>query len=223
MKGFQVIKMKRTLGLLLVLVLALGCVFSLASCKKESGIYGLVASASPTKTVTITSFTENGKTYEGYFTMEVEGNNSKFEFIYTRPSTVEEGAADVEAGKQPSTTRTLEGVIYYKDGMFSTDGDEWTVGSPTGIDFKFDLRPEFLTGVSVNKEDTELVAQITPDNVVKVLGVELNQSGNVKITVRTNGVNLAKIVLEYTTESGAAVRIDTSYTYNPITIDFPEA
>ena len=92
--------MKRTLGLILVLVLALGCVFSFASCKKESAIYGLVASASPTKTVTLTDYTAaDGTIYEGEFIMSVEGNNSIFYFHYQRPSTVEEGMADVEAGR----------------------------------------------------------------------------------------------------------------------------
>ncbi len=216
--------MKRTFGLILVLVLTLGCVFSLASCKKESAIYGLAAAASPTKTVTLTDYvTKDGKTYAGEFTMEVEGNNSIFYFNYQKPGTVEDGMADVEAGIVPKPTRELEGYIYFKDGKFSVDGDEWKAEAPTAASFKFDLKPEYLTGVSTNKEDTELNAELTPDNAIKVLGTDLKPSGNVKLTVKTNGANVTRVIIEYATADGASVRIDTSYTYNSVTLVFPES
>ncbi len=215
--------MKRTLGLILVLVLALGCVFSLTSCKK-SAIYELAASAAPTKTVTLTYYTTaDGKQYEGEFIMEVEGNNSIFHFDYERPSSIEEGAADVEAGVKPAPTRTLKGDIYFKDGKFSTDGDEWKAEAPTAASFKFDLNRDYLSGVSINKEDTELTAELTPENAIKVLGTDLKPSGNIKLTVKTNGVNLSRVIIEYRTADGASVYIDTSYTYNLVTLVFPES
>ncbi len=223
MKGFWVIKMKRTLGLILALTLALGCVFSLTSCKKESAIYGLASSASPTKTVTLTEYITADKEYHGEFSMEVEGNNSIFYFNYERPASIEEGKADAEAGITPNPTKAFEGYIYFKDGKFSTDGDTWETEAPTSASFKFDLKPEYLTGASVNKEDTELTAELTPDNAIKVLGTDLQPSGNVKLTVKTNGVNLTRVVIEYKTANGASVRIDTTYTYNPLTLEFPSA
>ena len=216
--------MKRTLGLILVLVLALGCVFSFASCKKESAIYGLVASASPTKTVTLTDYTAaDGTIYEGEFIMSVEGNNSIFYFHYQRPSTVEEGMADVEAGKKPASLRELEGNIYFKDGKFSEDGDNWESEAPTAANFRFDIKAEYLTGVSINEEDTELVAELTPENAIKVLGTDLKPNGNIKLTVKTNGVNLSRVIIEYKTADNASVRIDTTYTYNSVTLKFPES
>lgn len=211
--------MKKTLGLILAIVLVLGCVFSLASCKKKSAIYGLVTSATPTKTVTLTDFvTKDGTTYEGEFIMTVEGNNSIFNFNYERPQTVEEGAEDGIL----ETTKKVSGTIYFKDGKFSEDGDKWTSEAPTSSTFKFDLKPEYLSGVSTNKEDTELTAEMTPENAIKVLGTDLKSAGNVKLTVKTNGVNLTKVVIEYTTADGASVRIDTTYTYNKVTLEFPE-
>ena len=212
--------MKKTLCLILALALAVGCVFTLASCKKESAIYGLVASASPTKTVTLTDYTTaDGTIYEGEFIMSVEGNNSIFYFHYERPKTIEEGAEDGDV----SLTKTVEGNIYFKDGKFSEDGDHWTSEAPTSASFKFDLKAEHLTGVTVNDEDTELTAELTPENAIKVLGTDLKPSGNIKLTVKTNGVNLSRVIIEYKTLDGASVRIDTTYTYNNIVLEFPNA
>ncbi len=212
--------MKRTFGLILVLVLALSCVFSFASCKKESAIYGLVASASPTKTVTLTDYTAaDGTIYEGEFIMSIEGNNSIFQFNYERPKTIEEGAEDGIL----NTIKPVEGVIYFKDGKFSEDGDKWEAEAPTVANFKLDLKAEYLTGASINDEDTELVAELTPENAIKVLGTDLKPDGNIKITVRSNGVNLSRIIIEYKTVDQASVRIDTTYTYNSVTLQFPES
>jgi hypothetical protein len=47
--------------------------------------------------------------------------------------------------------------------------------------------------------------------------------GEGKLTVKTNGVNLSRVIIEYTTTDGSAVRIDTTYTYNSVTLVFPES
>lgn len=217
MKGFQVIKMKKTLSFILVLSLAVGCVFAFASCKKKSEIYGLAAAANPTKTVTLVTYTaENGDELHGDYTMEVEGNNSIFTYEYQRYRTVEDGAADDSTER----IKTVDGVIYYKDGKFSFDGDAWETEVPTASSIKFDLNADYLTSVSINDTDTELKAELTPDNAMKVLGVDLKANGNAKITVKTNGVSLSQVIIEYTTADGAFVTIDTTYTYNAIALDF---
>ena len=215
-KGFQVIEMKKTLSLLLVLVLALGCVFALASCKKDSEIFGLAAAANPTKTVTLVTYVKGEDELHGDYTMEVQGNNSIFTFVYDRYRTVEDGATDDSTER----IKTIDGVIYYKDGKFSFDGDEWESETPTASSIKFDLKPEYLTGVSVNDNDTVLEAELTPENAVKVLGVDLGANGNAKIVVCTNGVSLSKVDITYTTKDGASVTISTTYTYNDIQLDF---
>ena len=223
MKGFQVIKMKRIFGLILVLALAVSCVFAFASCKKEEAstksIYDLVASAAPTKTVTLTDFVKGNVTYQGEFIMSVEGNNSIFEFSYERPRTIPEGA--IEETSNP--IKTVEGVIYFKDGKFSEDGDQWTAEAPSTTIFSFDLKAEYLTGATTSDDGNTLTAEMTPENAVKVLGTDLQPQGNVKITVKTNGVSLSKVVLQYVTADGASVTIDTSYTYNNVVLVFPEA
>ena len=235
MKGFQVIKMKKILSLILVLALSVSCVFAFASCKKDEEptptptptptpaptktIYDLVASAAPTKTVTLTDYVKGDKTYEGEFVMSVEGNNSIFEFNYERPRTIAEGAE--EGTTNP--VKTISGVIYFKDGKFSDDGDKWTAEPPSTTLFSFDLKAEYLTGATVSEDGKTLTAEMTPVNAVKVLGTDLKPQGNVKITVKTNGVSLSKVILVYTTADGASVTIDTSYTYNNIVLEFPEA
>ena len=226
MKGFQVIKMKRILGLILVLALALSCVFVFAACKKDDAeptntktIYDLVASANPTKTVTLTDYVKGETTYEGEFIMSVEGNNSIFEFSYERPRTVEEGVTD----ETYDPVKTVEGVIYFKDGKFSEDGDKWTAEAPATTLFTFDLKAEYLTGAAITNDGKTLTAEMTAENAIKVLGTDLKPQGTVKLTVESNGVSLTKVVLEYTTVDGASVVINTSYTYNNITLVFPEA
>lgn len=213
--------MKKTLSVLLVLVLALGCVFALASCKKDSEIFGLAAAANPTKTVTLVTYVNGKDELHGDYTMEVQGNNSIFTFVYDRYRTIEDGAADYsDTDVLPERIKTIEGVIYYKDGKFSFDGDEWESETPTASSIKFDLKPEYLTGVSVNDNDTVLEAELTPENAVKVLGVDLGANGNAKIVVCTNGVSLSKVDITYTTKDGASVTISTTYTYNDIQLDF---
>ena len=226
MKGFQVIKMKRILGLILVLALALSSVFVFAACKKDEAeptntktIYDLVASANPTKTVTLTDYVKGETTYEGEFIMSVEGNNSIFEFSYERPRTVEEGVTDGTY----DPIKTVEGVIYFKDGKFSEDGDKWTAEAPATTLFTFDLKAEYLTGAAITNDGKTLTAEMTAENAIKVLGTDLKPQGTVKLTVESNGVSLIKVVLEYTTVDGASVVINTSYTYNNITLVFPEA
>ncbi|MBR5449171.1 MAG: hypothetical protein IKV43_04195 [Clostridia bacterium] len=215
--------MKRILGLILVLALAVSCVFAFASCKKDTAttksVYDLVASANPTKTVTLTDYVKGGVTYEGEFIMSVEGNNSIFEFSYERPRTVAEGAE--EGTTNP--IKTVDGVIYFKDGKFSEDGDKWTAEAPSTTLFSFDLKAEYLTGASITDDGKTLTAEMTPENAIKVLGTDLKPQGNVKITVKTNGVSLSKVVLQYVTADGASVTIDTSYTYNNVVLTFPEA
>lgn len=218
--------MKRILGLILVLALALSSVFVFAACKKDEAeptntktIYDLVASANPTKTVTLTDYVKGETTYEGEFIMSVEGNNSIFEFSYERPRTVEEGVTDGTY----DPIKTVEGVIYFKDGKFSEDGDKWTAEAPATTLFTFDLKAEYLTGAAITNDGKTLTAEMTAENAIKVLGTDLKPQGTVKLTVESNGVSLTKVVLEYTTVDGASVVINTSYTYNNITLVFPEA
>lgn len=226
MKGFQVIKMKRILGLILVLALALSCVFVFAACKKDEPaptntktIYDLVASANPTKTVTLTDYVKGDDVYTGEFIMSVEDNNSIFEFNYQRPRTIEEGAT--ESSTNP--IKEVSGVIYFKDGKFSEDGDKWTAEAPATTLFSFDLKAEYLTGATISNDGKTLTAEMSAENAIKVLGTDLKPQGTVKLTVATNGISLTKVVLEYTTVDGASVKIDTSYSYNNITLVFPEA
>ncbi len=211
--------MKKTISVILALSLMLVSLFALGACRKnETAIFGLAASASPTKTVTIVEYvTADGEQLAGQYTMQVEGDNSIFEFTYERFRTVQDGFVDESYDR----IKTVSGTVYYKDGLFSEDGDEWETGVPTALDLRFDLKEEYLTSVSVDETDTVLTAEIAPENVAKVLGTDLSANGNVSITVETNGVSLTKVYISCTTDTGASLSIRTSYTYNPITLTFP--
>ena len=210
--------MKKTLSLILALALMLGCVLALASCKKTSEIYEIVASSSPTKTVTLVDcVTASGDVLHGNFIMEVEGNNSIFTYDYQRYRTIKDGVAN----NTDERIKTVEGTVFYKDGKFSFDGDEWEAEAPTSASIRFDLRAEYLTNASLNGEK-ELVAELTPENAINVLGVDIKASANARITVRTNGKNLSQVIIEYTNADGDSVTIDTTYTYNSVSLTFPD-
>lgn len=215
--------MKKTLSLLLALALMLACVLTLVSCKDEEeapgpDIYALAASCNPTKTVTLVDYvTADGTTLSGDYIMEVEGNNSIFTFSYERLRTVEDGAVDGSHER----VKTVEGTIYYKDGKFSTDGDTWESEAPSPSSVKFDLKAEYLTSVNINENGTALTAELTPENAVNVLGTNLGAKGNLKITVETNGVSLSRVIITCTTVDGASVTVNTTYTYNSISLTFP--
>ena len=219
MKGFWVLDMKKTLSLLLALAMLVGCVFALASCKK-SAIYELAANSAPTVTVTVVDYIDvDGTALEGDYTMSVEGDNSIFEFRYQRFRFPSEGMEDDTYDR----VKEKSGTIYYKDGVYSMDGDEYETEAPTAIQFRFNLDKDYLKDISISDDDTELKAKISPENAKHVLGTDLKAAGDISITVKTNGVNLTMVIVECVAVNGATVSVRTSYSYNSITLEFPAA
>ena len=219
--------MKKIISLLLSLTLILGCVLALGSCGGEEeppvvenvSIYDVAKASAPTKTVTLVSYLKaNGDTLTDNYVMTVEGNNSIFEYNRTRMLTPEE-AIELGADSRYYTEPTQ--YIYYKDGLYSTDGSNWAAVAPSTAIIKFDLKEEYLTEVSITEDNTELVAKISAENIKNVFGVELDVDGDFTITVESNGVNLSMVRVSGKTGSGASISINTSYTYSKQTLKFP--
>ena len=213
--------MKKTVSL----ILALSCLFvmiaSLVSCGggAKSNIFAIANNSEPTKIVTEVYYKDAKKTtLNGRYVMQIEGNNSIFEYEYSRYRTIEEGVAD--GSHDP--IKTLTGTVYFKDGKYSTDGEKWDSKAVTAVDLKFDLKEEYLTDITYNEDGTVLYATMTPENAVKAIGTDLSCSESVYIEVKTNGTNLTFITLSCTTKQGATMKIVTSYSYNKLTLEFPE-
>ena len=210
--------MKKTLSLLLALLMLVSCVLAMVSCRK-SAIYELAANSAPTVIVTAVDYIDaDGTQLIGDYTMSIEGDNSIFEFLYQRYRLPEDGVAD----DTYEMIKEKKGTIYYKDGAYSTDGDEYEAEAPTAIQLRFNLDKDYLKDVSISEDDTVLTAKISPENAKHVLGTDLKAAGDISITVKTNGVNLTMVFVECVAVNGATVSVRTSYSYNSVNLEFPD-
>ena len=214
--------MKKIISLILALSTMLLAVACLGSCAKtEKGdIYDIAASSRPTRIITDVYYKDTNKqNLNGHYDMQIEGNNSIFTYDYLRYRTVEEGVTDGSA----ETLKPVSGTLYYKDGKFSEDGDTWGSEAVTPGSFRLDIKAEYLTDATVSEDGTVLTATVTKENSEKILGVALSAKDSISIEVKTNGTHLTFITLSYTTAKGGEMTIITSYSYNKLTLDFPEA
>lgn len=210
--------MKKTLSLLLALLMLVSCVLAMVSCRK-SAIYELAANSAPTVIVTAVDYIDaDGTQLIGDYTMSIEGDNSIFEFLYQRYRLPEDGVAD----DTYEMIKEKKGTIYYKDGAYSTDGDEYEAEAPTAIQLRFNLDKDYLKDISISENDTVLTAKISPENAKHVLGTDLKAGGDISITVKTNGVNLTMVFVECVAVNGATVSVRTSYSYNSVNLEFPD-
>ncbi len=211
--------MKKSLCLILVLTLCLGSAFALASCKKGKDIYDIAAELAPTKTVTSVDYTAaNGDDLGAWYTLESDGGDSIFTYEYKRYRTSAEAIED----NDPSTIKTISGKLYCKDGKVSEDGVNWT-SSPVPTTISLNLAPDKLEGAVISEDGKTLTATITKENAVAVIGTDLAADGALSLTVKSNGTYLTEVVISCTTVEGAAVCVRTSYSYNKLTLEFPEA
>lgn len=212
--------MKKLLAVLLLLtVLVCG-----SSCKRTPSIsvgkptvYEIAASSKPTKVTTEVSYVTNaGDNLSGYYVTTVDGNDTVFEYtydrLYTPAESIEDGTND--------RIKTVKGVIYYHDGVYSGDQEEWKPGTGTALDLTLNIKKSNLKDISFNEDKTILTAKISPDKAVDVLGTNLNATTDIDLVVETNGVNLTMVTISCNTANGA-MTIRTSYTYNVQDL-FPE-
>ena len=213
--------MKKILCLILALTLCLGCVIGLASCSEEEerDIYDLAAELNPTRTTTFIEYTTSaGEKLNGEYVLEVSGEDSIFTYTYDRYRTAEEAVAE----NNDNPIKTVEGAVYCKDGKYSSDGVVWG-SSPVATEIKFNLDKSKLTDVSISADGKTLTATLTKEQSIAILGTDLAAVDYVDLTVTSNGTYLTGVVVACTTESGAEVTVRTSYSYNKLTLEFPEA
>lgn len=213
--------MKKSLCLIIALTLCLGCVMCLASCSEEPvrDIYAIAADLNPTRTTTFVEYTtKDGEKLNGEYVLEVEGGDSIFTYTYERFRTADEAIAD--GSSEP--IKTIEGAVYCKDGKYSSDGVVWG-SSPVPTEIKFNLDKSKLSDINLSADGRTLTAVLTKEAAVDVLGTDLSAEDYLILTVTSNGTYLTGVTVICTTESGAEVTVRTSYSYNKITLEFPEA
>ena len=209
---------------ILCLLLALVSVFAFVACGDEPPVIpsgpaelsaeekfiDIVDSSEPTKITTLYSYvTPEEDALNARYVTEIKEGGYTFTYKKDRFATVEEAA--------PTPIVTDEGVVYYKDGKYSTDGETWFSEAPDvdAMSMKFDISLDNIgESYSFNEEYTELTITADNDGAKAIFGIDFAASGDITVKVSTNGKYLTMVSVSYTTASGATVTLDTSYTYN---------
>lgn len=212
--------MKKILCLLLIIV----SVFALMACGDEPPVtpdgpteptaeekfIETVDSSEPTKITTLYSYvTAKNDVLNARYVTEIKADGYTFEYKKDRIAAVEEAA--------PDAIVTDNGVVYYKDGKYSTDGETWFSEAPDvdALNMKFDISLDNIgESYTFNEEYTELTVTADNDGAKAIFGIDFAASGDITVKICTNGKYLTTVSVSYTTASGATVTLDTSYTYN---------
>lgn len=198
------------------LILALVCVFALASCEDKAlvafaeVVEGTAEDAvvyTPSEIKTLTTIDTEDETFNGTYVTLIDGEGVEFQYSYERYAELADATEDY--------ITTVEGVVYYKDGKYSEDGIVWTVETPDvdmmGVTLCLDGKN--FTTYQLSKDGKTLVATFSAEAAEAVLGRALSASGEITMTVKTNGTYLTRVTISYETEN-STVLIDTSYTYS---------
>lgn len=214
---------------ILCLLIALACAFSLVACNGggdddiEIGnpLEEVVTSSNPTKIVTLVTYAypesdpRSEADLNGRYVLEIDGADSIFTYDYNTFASVEEGLDD--------WVKTISGTIYQQNGQISTDGDEWEAVSAETINTKFNLVRDSFKTYTKSADEKTLTATITGENIESVIGYAIAADGDITVVVTTDGYYMRSVVITYKSQQGANVTINTSYSYNDLTLDFPSA
>lgn len=209
--------MKKIICLLLLSVLA----FSLIACgdSRANEILAAVENSVPTKIVTIVNYVKENEnlpnvSLNSQYTIELDGDNSISTYRAERLASPTDAEAD-------GPIKTVEGTLYYKDGKYSLDGEEWGAQPPYQSAKTLALKLDKADSHEVSEDGTTLTIKLSGENAADALGADLKPDGTVTVEIVTVGDHVTRIFVSYTTESGARVEISTSYSYNKLTLTFP--
>ena len=198
---------------IICLILALTCVFGLTSCTRDAKKFiKLINESQPTKISTVTSINDGERKFSGKFETTIDG--SDFELTYSFQRYTIPGEND----DPDAFLTTEEGTVYYKDGKYSNDGETWFTDAPDAaarqVKFAFDAKN--LGDYTISKDGTTLKASVTSEQAEAMLGVNVEATDVVEITIKHDGTYLRSIEVYYTTENAESVTISTSYSYLPV-------
>lgn len=222
---------------ILSLMLALLCVFALVACGGGGGetpsgdpeateldVFEAAAKGvAPTNITTLTSYKTkdmfgNDVSFDGSFVLLVNGNESILDFKYQQFAMPDEEADDYIVPR--------EGAIAIQAGKSKVAiGDSmgnWEVVIPSmqniaalKIDKK--LLP---SDYKLSEDGKKLSVSLSKEEALASIGVVIDAASEITFEAETNGTYLSKIVISYKAASGADVKISSSYTYGPQTLDF---
>ena len=227
---------------ILSMMLALLCIFSLVACGGNGGttpptgdqtsedldVFEAAAKGdSPTNITTLTSYKRKADgeeiSFDGSFVLLVNGNDSTLDYTYERFPLLSEQVSADQMTKQGGVV--ISGAIGIQGGKSKQIGgavSAWATVIPSmqeniaALRIQKDLLPADYT---LSEDGKKLSVSLTKEEALKSLGVVIDAS-EIAFEAETNGTFLSKVVISYVAESGASVRIATSYTYGPQTLNF---
>lgn len=179
---------------------------------KNATFFDIIAESKPTVITTLTSLVyPNGDTYKGNFVTEINGDDFTFEYWYETLSQL-----DI-LNPAPDFKTIEEGVVYYKDGRYSEDGENWFDMAPDVqyMSMTFNITAENVGECTFKHNGKTLNAELDKEQVKAIFGIDID-ADSFELEVKNNGTFLGSVKLEYVNKNGAAVKIETSYTYNPV-------
>ena len=204
----------------LVVLLLVGALLCLTGCgwfkdKNDSSlevsdICDIANKVVPTKVISeVNLVTTKGHSLKGYYTTVTDGADAIFTFRYQRFATPEES---IESGNSDMIL-SYEGTINYHDGVYYGDEELWVPGTGTAFDLKFHIDESLLKEATVAEDGYTLNAKVSKENLAKLIGTDLNATGDADISIVTNGKNLTMVNVSCATSAGRMV-VRTSFTYN---------
>ncbi len=212
--------MKKVLCLMLSLVM----LFALVSCQRNNGtdFFDIIDQGRVPGTITTTvsyniidaTNAENSVSLSGFYKTLTKYNRSIFTFSYERFAMAEENA---------DLIKEVSGTIYKDGDKVSRDGDvfEETSALP-GYGIAINLQKNNFDSYTVSEDGKSFTAKVTGANIKNALGVELATDTNgATVHVVSNGLVITGLTISYKSVRGADVFIATSYTYTPVTLNWP--
>ena len=205
---------------IICLLLALTCVFTFMSCsdKDLDALVEIIDASSPTKITTLTTYQYGSQTFTGKFTTEIAESNSVTDYRYQRYAVL--GDADKEGVTVDGNIATVSGKVYYKNGKFSEDGENWFAEAPdtSVVMMHLALSEDYLGDYTITDDGMTLNASgLNKEAVKAILGIDVSvNDAGASLTIKTNGNYITGLSVSYVAvDTEAVVTVESSYTYNP--------
>ena len=175
---------------------------------KEQTFFSVVNNSKPNKIVTVAQTTHSVLgTCEGRYETVIYGDGDySFYYRYQKFNKIGEGDKLIED--------IGPGMIYYHDGQYFLDEEKTVYANPDPavLDVKLELNKNSLGNFVISADGTQLTTKISAADAKKVLGVDIDATSNVEITVKTDGTHLWNVSVDYS-NGETKLHIETSYTY----------
>ena len=174
----------------------------------------LVNDSQPNEIRTVSTLTDKKTPDDVYVGVYVSNINADGSYLFTYNYELRRAVSPENYGST-SNKEVIEGsLLVSSDGRYSADGGEsWQVGAPdiNVINVRLNLVKEYFADARLAANGKMLTANLTAEKAGKVLGINIDATSDVVLKIKTNGVRLSEISVEYSNDSFKTL-IVTSYT-----------